>query len=171
MKRDYKNGVKSDVAFFVGAEVERTPTEGMKTLFVVDLQRTATVLRHAEKNSCKHIYFGANHSYKVMNGQEVQSIASQLQYFLERDYHVTIDMNPAYKGFSEITKLLSYPKFTIVYGVTVENVKDIQGNVVIKIDDRDFKATNPGVWCWSVKDMMKKKNYTAWEEYGDDKTL
>jgi hypothetical protein len=58
-----------------------------------------------------------------------------------------------------------------VYGVTVENVKDIQGNVVIKIDDRDFKATNPGVWCWSVKDMMKKKNYTAWEEYGDDKTL
>ena len=171
MKRDYKDGVKEGATFFVGLEVEKTSTKGMKTLFVVDLQRTATVLRHAEKNKCKHIYFGANHSYKVLDGQEVQSIASQLQYFLERDYHVTIDMNPAYKGFSEITKLLSYPKFTIVYGVTVENVKDIQGNVVIKIDDRDFKATNPGVWCWSVKDMMKKKNYTAWDEYGDDKTL
>jgi hypothetical protein len=110
MKRDYKNGVKSDVAFFIGAEVERTPTEGMQTLFVVDLQRTATVLRHAEKNSCKHIYFGANHSYKVLDGQEVQSIASQLQYFLERDYHVTIDMNPAYKGFSEHHKTVVISK-------------------------------------------------------------
>ena len=141
MKRNYESGVADTITFFVGVEIEHTPAHGMQTLFVVDLQRTATVLRHAEKNSCKHIYFGANHSYKVMNGQEVQSIASQLQYFLERDYHVTIDMNPAYKGFSEITKLLSYPKFTIVYGVTVENVKDIQLEfwVGIEYSEKDRK--------------------------------
>ena len=90
MKRDYKDGVKENANFFVGTEVEKTATEGMYTLFVVGLQRTATVLRHAEKTEAKHIYFGANHSYKVLDGGEVDQIANQLKYFLDRDYHVTI---------------------------------------------------------------------------------
>lgn len=171
MNRDYQDGVKDSATFFVGNEVEKTLTEGMKTLFVVDLQRTATVLRHAEKNNCKHIYFGANHSYKVLDGQEIQSISSQLKYFLEKDYYVTIDMNPAYHKFTDITNLLSYPKFTVVYGITMENVTNLKGNVVIKIDDKDFKATNPGVWCWSVRDLIKKKHFTPWDKYGADKTL
>ena len=66
MKRDYIDGIKEDADFFVGKEVETTPTKGMQTLFVVGLQRTATVLKHAENNKCKHIYFGANHSFKVL---------------------------------------------------------------------------------------------------------
>jgi len=78
MKRDYKDGIKDSADFFVGAEVEKTATAGMHTLFVVGLKRTATVLRHAEKTGAKHIYFGANHSYKVLDGTEVSSIASQL---------------------------------------------------------------------------------------------
>ena len=57
MKRDYIDGIKEDADFFVGKEVETTPTKGMQTLFVVGLQRTATVLKHAENNKCKHIYF------------------------------------------------------------------------------------------------------------------
>ena len=60
MERDYKNGVKDNADFFVGTEVEKTATQGMQTLFVVGLQRTATVVRHAEKTGAKHIYFGAN---------------------------------------------------------------------------------------------------------------
>lgn len=171
MRRDYKDGISDNANFFIGKEVEKTYTENMKTLFVVDLQRTATVLRHAEKNHCEHIYFGANHSFKSLDGHEVQSIASQLKYFLDRNYHVTIDMNPAHTRFSGITDLLVYQKFSIVYGITLENVDNIQGNVIIKIDDKDFKATNPGVWCWSVRDMMKPKNFTPWEKYGDDETL
>ena len=27
-------------------------------------------------------------------------------------------------------------------------------NTMIKIDDKDFKATNPGVWCHSLHDLM-----------------
>jgi len=171
MKRNYKDGITDNANFFVGKEVEKTYTENMKTLFVVDLQRTSTVLRHAEKNNCKHIYFGANHSFKVLDGQEIQSIASQLKYFLDRNYYVTIDINPSYTKFTDITELLSYQNFTIVYGITIENVNEIKGNVIIKIDDKDFNATNPGVWCWSVRDMIDKKHFTDWSKYGDDKTL
>ena len=170
MKRDYRDGIKDSANFFVGAEVEKTATEGMHTLFVVGLQRTATVLRHAEKTGAKHIYFGANHSYKVLDGTEVSSIASQLKYFLDRDYHVTIDTNPAYR-FDSITELLTYPRFTVVYGIRMDNIMDMKGNVVIKLDDADFRATNPGVWCWSVRDMIDEKHFTDWNEYGADKTI
>jgi len=170
MKRDYADGIKDNATFFVGEEVEKTATEGMKTLFVVGLQRTASVVRHAEKHKTKHIYFGANHSYKVLDGGEVAQIAGQLEYFLDKDYHVTIDTNPAYR-FKDITELLTYPKFTIVYGIRMDNIMDMKGNVVIKLDDADFKATNPGVWCWSVRDMIDDKHFTDWSEYGADETL
>ena len=35
MKRDYKDGVATDITFFTGVEIEHTPAYGMKTLFVV----------------------------------------------------------------------------------------------------------------------------------------
>ena len=170
MKRDYKNGIKDSANFFVGAEVEKTATEGMHTLFVVGLQRTATVLRHAEKNGAKHIYFGANHSYKQLDGSEVHSICNQMKYFLKNGYYVTMDTNPGYK-FDDIHDLLTHPKFTLVYAVVMADLKKIKGNVVIKVDDKDFKATNPGVWCWTVKEMADKKHFTGWDQYGGDKTL
>jgi hypothetical protein len=170
MKRDYADGIKDNATFFVGEEVEKTATEGMKTLFVVGLQRTASVVRHAEKHKTKHIYFGANHSYKVLDGSEINQISSQLKYFLDKDYHVTIDTNPAYR-FKDIMDLLTYPRFTIVYGIRMDNIMDMKGNVVIKLDDADFKATNPGVWCWSVRDMIDDKHFTDWSEYGADETL
>lgn len=170
MERDYKDGVKDNANFFVGTEVEKTATEGMHTLFVVGLRKTNKVIKLAEKNKCKHIYFGANHSYKVLDGQEISAIAYQLKYFLDRDYHVTVDINPSYR-FENISKLLTYPKFTIVYGLTMDNIMDMKGNVVIKLDDQDFKATNPGIWCWSVRDMIDDKHFTDWSEYGDDEII
>jgi len=170
MKRDYADGIKDNANFFVGEEVEKTATEGMHTLFVVGVQRTAKVVRHAEKNKAKHIYFGANHSYKVLDGGEIDHIATQLKYFLDKNYYVTIDTNPAYR-FQSIIELLTYPRFTIVYGLRMDNIMDMKGNVVIKLDDADFRATNPGVWCWSVRDMIDEKHFTDWSEYGADKIL
>lgn len=170
MKRNYTDGVKEDIDFFVGKEVEKTKTKGKKTLFVVGMKRTATILRHAEQNNCKHIYFGANHSFKTLAGEEVLSLANQLKYFLDHDYWVTFDTSPTPR-FQDIMKLLTYKKFTIVYGLRMDDVLKMKGNVVIKIDDADFKATNPGVWCWSVRDMIDETHFTDWQEYGDDSTI
>jgi ribulose bisphosphate carboxylase small subunit len=170
MKRDYIDGVKEDADFFVGKEVETTPTKGMQTLFVVGLQRTATVLKHAEKNKCKHIYFGANHSFKVLAGEEVEAIHNQLQYFLDKGYWVTFDTSPNLR-FENIQKLLTNKKFTLVYGLRMDDVLKMQGNVVIKIDDKDFRATNPGVWCWSVRDMIDETHFTDWSQYKDDEII
>ena len=58
-----------------------------------------------------------------------------------------------------------------IEGAAINLVKKMKGNIVIKIDDADFKATNPGVWCWTVNDMIDKKHFTHWEEYGKDKIV
>ena len=170
MKRDYSDGIKDNAEFFVGKEVEKTATKGMQTLFVVGLQRTAHIVRHAEKNKCKHIYFGANHSFKTLAGEEVESIGQQLKYFLNKGYWVTFDTAPTPR-FAEIYKLLANKKFTIVYGLRMDSVLKMKGNIILKIDDADFKATNPGVWCWSVRDMIDETHFTDWHEYGEDKTV
>ena len=48
MKRDYKDGVKDDITYFTGVEVEDTPAYGMKTLFVVGAQMSVDVMDKAE---------------------------------------------------------------------------------------------------------------------------
>jgi len=40
MKRDYTDGVKEDITYFTGVEIEHTPAYGMMTLFVVGVQRS-----------------------------------------------------------------------------------------------------------------------------------
>ena len=63
MNRDYADGVKDDVQFFTGTEVEHTPAYGMKTLFVVGVKNPTEIEAHL-KDDVKHIFFGANHSFK-----------------------------------------------------------------------------------------------------------
>ena len=47
MKRDYSTGVTDTAEFFVGTEVEKTPTQGMKTLFVVRHQHSNDIQKFA----------------------------------------------------------------------------------------------------------------------------
>ena len=90
-----------------------------------------------------------------------------------------MEMSHRSKEFVEIAEtakqdfidLLSYKKFSIIYGLRMDNVKKLKGNIVIKIDDADYNATNPGVWCWSVRDMINEKHFTEWKEYTKDKII
>ena len=67
MKRDYKDGVREDITVFTGIEIERTPAYGMKTLFVVGVANEQMITELAKNNDCKHIFFGANHSFNPKN--------------------------------------------------------------------------------------------------------
>ena len=65
MKRDYDSGVAESITFFTGVEIEKTPAFGMKTLFVVGVQDPYVIMELAREYQCKHIYFGANQSFKT----------------------------------------------------------------------------------------------------------
>ena len=169
MKRDYSTGVTDNAEFFVGTEVEKTPTQGMKTLFVVRHQEDEDIEKYAKENNCTHIYLGANHCFKYFDALDKEMLMPTIKKLLQ-NYHVTLDV-PGNADLKEITNFLSNPKFSIVYAVPVENIMEMKGNVIFKIDDKDFKATNPGVWCWSVRDLIKEEHFTDCNEYGDDEIL
>jgi hypothetical protein len=44
-------------------------------------------------------------------------------------------------------------------------------NTMLKIDDKDFKASNPGVWCHRLHNLQDEKKFTDWSEYGLDKII
>jgi hypothetical protein len=41
-------------------------------------------------------------------------------------------------------------------------------NATIKIDDKDFDATNPGVWCHRLRNLTTTETFTDWDQYGKD---
>ena len=66
MNRDYDDGVKDDVVYFTGYEVEHTPVHDEHTLFVVGPQDPAEVIAKAKKEAVEHVYLGANQSFNCL---------------------------------------------------------------------------------------------------------
>jgi hypothetical protein len=44
-------------------------------------------------------------------------------------------------------------------------------NAIIKLDDKDFAATNPGVWCHQLHDLKDRKVFTDWSKYTQDEVI
>jgi hypothetical protein len=44
-------------------------------------------------------------------------------------------------------------------------------NTMIKIDDNDFDATNPGVWTHSLHSLMSRRTFTDWDQYNNDSVV
>ena len=94
MKRDYTAGVKEDITFFVGTEVEHTPAFGMRTLFVTGVQPITEIqdwlddFNSFEDRSkhISHIFFGANHSFKPQSALEWGHWEGMIEYFLNKGF-------------------------------------------------------------------------------------
>lgn len=164
MHRDYTDGEASDVSFFVGNEIEKTSCHGMKTLFVVGESHTADQIADvANLACCEHIYLGANKSFREYFS--VRNLMNRAYALTSMGFHVTIDVPFHSIGmFSEVDDDL------IHFNISVElpNIKRLK-NVNIKVDDVDFKATNPGVWVFDLN--KSQSNFTDWSEYSNDEIL
>ena len=175
MKRDYENGVKEDVVYFTGYEVEKTPAYDMDTLFVVGCRPLEEVLKKAEEKYVDHIYLGANQSFHIElpNGtdSEQKGWDDLVLGLLKKGYTVTLDYDIKYhewvleSGYNENNKFISQISVKLPY------IDQLNYNACIKIDDKDFKASNPGVWCHSLHDLMDRNKFTDWSKYGLDKVL
>ena len=166
MKRDYSDGVKNDVVFFTGYEVEKTPAYDMDTLFVVGLQPLDKVLDKAEETHCEHIYLGANQSF--MPAEEWDDLINPL---LDRGYTVTLDYDVRYhewvleSGYNEKNNFISQISVKLPY------IDQLNYNACIKIDDKDFKASNPGVWIHQIHDLQERSKFTDWSKYEEDNVV
>jgi len=171
MKRDYATGSENNIEFFIGDEVEHTPAFGMKTLFVTGLQSVDEIYSIAVGNDCKHIFFGANHSFKPEpdDYHVWKRWEEMIEYFLDQDYLCSLDVPlQAVEQFND-GSLNDYNNFIPQIRVPIPYIKLWNYNTMIKIDDKDFKATNPGVWTHSLHDLKDRKKFTPWADYKNDK--
>jgi len=169
MKRDYDLGVKDDVIFFTGKEVEHTPAYGLPTLFVVGVQSVDDIA--SRLSSCQHIFFGANHSYNPQSYEEHKEWEAMISYFLNLDYLCSLDipLNQA-EEFND-SGLCEHNNFIPQIRVPIPHIRLWNYNTMLKLDDKDFKATNPGVWSHSLHKLMDRDCFTDWNQYKSDSVI
>ena len=162
-----------NVDFFFGKEVEKTPAFGKQTLFVVGVQSCDDIVYHFDRNpsGVEHIFFGANHSFDPKNNLEWARWEGMIGYFLERGYLCSLDIPmSAVEEFND-SGLCEYNNFIPQIRISIPYVKLWNYNTMIKIDDSDFDATNPGVWTHSLHSLMSRRTFTDWDQYNEDKTI
>jgi hypothetical protein len=181
MKRDYKEGVSDAIDFFIGKEVEHTPAFGMRTLFVTGVQPLDKIERILGDNNAlldtskhiEHIFFGANHSFnpKPSDPDDWGRWEGMIEYFLQQGYLCSLDIPlSAIEEFHD-GGLNDHSNFIPQIRVPIPYIKLWNYNTMFKIDDKDFKATNPGVWSHSLHALMDRSKFTDWAQYKNDEIV
>ena len=172
MKRDYSEGTLDTPTMFTGIEVEKTPAYGMQTLFVDGIQDMETIVHYYNEHKCTHIFFGANHSYNPSEADEFEAWDKYILEFVKEGYLCSLDIPSTInlEWFME-GGLIEYENFIPQIRVVLPYIKQWNYNTMVKIDDKDFKASNPGVLCHSLHDLMDRNKFTDWSKYGLDKVI
>ena len=172
MNRPEHNNAK----FFVGTEVEHTPAYGHNTLFVVGLQGTKEILDILNNQKhITHVYFGANMSFpsSIRTNDAVfwDPWDKMIQRCLDAGYLCTLDIDIAcVEGLLE-SGLTENHNFIPMISVKLPYINQLGYNATLKLDDKDFRATNPGVWCHSLHTLQKRSVFTDWSKYTKDEPL
>lgn len=176
MNRDGHN----EVDFFVGTEVEHTPAFGKLTLFVVGLQSMNDIKQALETHRAlggyfiEHIYFGANQSFPNPDFNDASTWnawEAMINSVLAQGLFATLDLDvKAVEGLLE-SSLVEHHNFIPMISVKLPYIKQLGYNATIKLDDKDFAATNPGVWCHSLHDLQKREVFTDWSKYTKDEII
>lgn len=166
--------------FFVGDEVEASPAAGRRTMFVVGLQPVEQILwqigevNQRSKHPITHVYFGANQSFpnpEVNDAETWNAWETTIQAVLDQGYWCTLDLDSkSVVGLCE-GGLCENAQFIPMISVKLPYIKLLGYNATIKLDDHDFRATNPGVWCHSLHDLLDRQRFTSWDQYTNDKVL
>lgn len=150
MKRDYQQGIKTDVKFFKGLEIEHTRFFGMETLFVVGIPFTAKIIKLAHQHNINHIYLGANHSDFSYN---------QAEDLLDLGFYVTID------AVEEDAIAIENERFQLIVRFKLnENLITDKTHLKFYSDDLNRK----GIYVIPSTLIEEEQHYTDNSEYGND---
>ncbi len=176
MKRNYDSGFATDITFSTGLEIVTTPAYGMKTLFAVDVHDPYVIIELARSHNCQHIYFGANQSFKTNGVNDVDTwrpwenmiyvcLDSNHEFWCTLDFDVCETEGLLESGLTEKRRFIPQISVKLPY------INQLGYNATLKIDDKDFKATNPGVWCHNLQDLLGRDKFTDWDQYGKDEII
>jgi hypothetical protein len=145
----------------------------MFTLFVVGTPPLEEILTKAMEANVKHIYFGTSQSFnpRAISHTDYKAWDDVIIGCLKADYWVSLDF-----GVEHIEGVLEsayneYPRFVPMISVKLPYINQLNYNATLKLDDRTWGATNPGVWTHQLHDIMRIDQYTHWDQYTQDTTL
>lgn len=160
---------RQEVIYFTGYEVEHTIAYGMKTLFVVGTPPLEEILQQAKKDAdIKQIYFGTSQSFNPQTTLEWKTWDDRIIGCLKEGYWVTLDFDVKYAEEIHEDGWCENDRFIPMISVKLPYIKLYNYNATLKIDDRTWGATNPGVWTHQLHDLMPKDKYTYWDQYTND---
>ena len=177
MKRDI--GVDGNTKMFIGNEVEKTPALHMKTLFVNGMLDADDVVAKAKDNGITHVYLGANQSFWLDN-KDASGVATPEQFrgwnnlfnkLKEQNFWITLDYDVKYHQWIIEQRYNEYEKFISMISVKLPAINQLNHNARIKLDDRDFKFSNAGVWVHPIHQLITRATFTTWDEYKNDKEI
>ena len=164
----------NNISIFVGTEVEYSPAYNQKTLFVVGIQPYELILAATIAHKCSHIYFGANQSFPKLDTNSANwTVWENMIYpFLTEGYWCTLDLDVScVEGLLE-TGLTERNTFIPMISVKLPYLQQLGYNATIKLDDKDFAASNPGVWCHSLHSLTQRQGiFTDWSQYTKDEII
>jgi hypothetical protein len=162
------------VDFFVGTEVEHSPAYGERTLFVVGIKDSTEIIAKARSRDCTHIYFGANQSFPklaINDGDGWLPWERMITDCLDAAFTCTLDLDVSCaEGLLE-SGLVERHNFIPMLSVKLPYIRQFPYGTTLKIDDRDFRATNPGVWCHSLQALQRRSVFTDWSKYTQDEVI
>jgi len=178
MNREGHNGAR----LFLGTEIEHSPALGKRTLFVVGtttVEEIDQVLKDsfAQINGpIEHIYFGANHSFPSgheLNYDTWTPWENMILPFIDRGMLCTLDFDVSCAEWVLDACLEEYNNFIPMISVRLPYISMLNRNynTTIKLDDKDFDASNPGVWCHSLHSLMDRRVFTNWTQYTKDTVI
>ena len=166
-----REGHSEDTKFFIGTEVEHSPAYGQRTLFVVGYQPKEEILARALNNNCPHIYLGANQSFNPPTTDDWMAWDDLITELVKDGIWVTLDFDVSLLEQVLEGGMTEYDTFIPMISVKMPYMGQLGYNATIKLDDKDFKATNPGVWCHSLHELQDRKVFTDWTKYTKDEII
>jgi len=151
---------------FIGKEVEHSPAYLQHTLFVVGVQEPVTILKHALDHKCPHIYLGANQSF-----EPTPEFDHMLMSIVRDEIMCTLDFDVQHTEWVLDTGATEYNNFIPMISIKLPYIQQLGYNATLKLDDKDFKASNPGVWCHSLHELQTRKTFTDWSKYTKDEVI
>jgi hypothetical protein len=149
---------------------------GKTTLFVVGLHAAKDIMKHVANHpdGIQHVYFGANQSFPNLatdNAKEWKAWSKMISDVLAEGIWATLDLDiSCVEGLAD-TGLCEHFNFIPMISAKLPYINQLGYNAVLKLDDKDFQATNPGVWCWNIHDLKQRDYFTSWDAYTQDERL
>jgi hypothetical protein len=143
---------------------------GMFTLFVVGTPPLEEILAQAQQHDDKQIYFGTSQSFnpKDISQEEYSAWDEVIVGCLDAGYWVALDFGVEHiEGVLE-SSYNEYAKFIPMISVKLPYINQLNYNATIKLDDRTWGSTNPGVWTHHLQSLMSKDKFTFWDQYTQD---